>query len=189
MTQSNPYLINWKNSIALNELPEINLEISRLSKIAGEIQMQERLQEKKRLEQCKSWFESLKTTNNLELISDIVFDFIDPKGLKYHAVVAREVLKNPFLLEEQLMKMVEICCAPVCSDNYKITIDKTFLNYVIKSHNLSFNLAKRIYDFGKIANIWECNFSNPDDAKCFADYFFEQEKEKYLKKLDNFKLN
>jgi hypothetical protein len=62
-------------------------------------------------------------------------------------------------------------------------------NYLIKSHNLTFNLAKRIYDFGKIANIWECNFSNPDDAKRFADYFFKQEKEKYLKKLNNSKLN
>lgn len=181
---SNPYLVNWKNSTALNELPKINLEISRLLKIAGEIQNQERLEEKKRLEQCKSWFENLRTTNNLELIDDIVFDFIDSKGLKYHAAVATEVLKNPFLSEEQLKKMIEIFCEPIYSKNYKINVDTAFLNHLIKSDKLTFDLAKKIYDFGKITNILECNFSNPSDAKLFADYFFEKEKEKYLQKLE-----
>ena len=32
MTQSNPYLINWKNSIALNELPEIKEVIFNIHK-------------------------------------------------------------------------------------------------------------------------------------------------------------
>lgn len=181
---SNPYLVNCKNSAALNELPKINLEISRLLKIAGEIQSQEKSQENKQFEQFKSWFENLKTTNDLELINDIVLDFIDPKGLKYHSVVARELLKNPFLSEEQLIKVIKTCCAFVCDDNYKVSVDKAFLNHVIKSNKLTFNLAKKIYDFGNIANIWECNFSNLGDAKLFADYFFEKEKEKYLQKLE-----
>jgi hypothetical protein len=176
----NPYLLNWKSSVLLDEIPQINAEISKLEKKIVEIQKQHKLKEEKRFKQYEEWFNNLEKTDDLELINDIVSDFIDPKGCKYTSEVAQKLLKNILLSEEQLIKMIETCCEPISSKNYKVNHDTTFLNYVINSDKLTFDIAKKLYDSKKIGNIKNCRFGNQNDKNRFADYFFEQEKKKYF---------